>query len=147
MMESGETAVPAVQNIARLLYQNAPTPHDQAVSQAAERVFEAVRSQLSVVLGASGYATLLARALSLARAEFAWLSILSVDKNGSLTGVLGAASPEKDNMDTGRGFGEVLLRFAGLLETFIGDDLTNRLLETVWQDLMVASSRRETEDV
>ncbi len=132
MTEPGEDAFPVVQDLIRLL-RDAETPADVAFN--AERVFESLRRHLSSVLGTSGYATLLARSLALTRNEHPGLAGLTTDKNGSLQGQFTELSEGRDPADAARGFAALLRRFAMLLTTFIGEDLTNRLLEAVWQNL------------
>ncbi|MBC7807382.1 MAG: hypothetical protein H7145_14680 [Akkermansiaceae bacterium] len=135
MTDPGGSDVPAAQNLIRLLYADETQETDQEVTNGAERVFEALRVRLSAVLGTGGYATLLARALALTRAEFSWMADITVDKNGSLAGRVAVAAQEQAAVEVVRSFTGLLSRFAALLVTFIGADLTNRLLDAVWQDL------------
>ncbi len=136
MTESGEPGMPAVQNLTRFLDAGETQGNERrTVMEVAERVFEVLRVRLSLMLGAGGFATLLARTLALARTEFPWLAGVAADKNGSLTGRLGVAVQEQSPPEAVRGVAELLTRFATLLATFIGADLTNQLLEAVWQDL------------
>ncbi|MBC8142365.1 MAG: hypothetical protein H7Y38_13095 [Armatimonadetes bacterium] len=103
--------------------------------QIAEAVFEAMRVRLSAVMGGSGYATLLRRCFVLACRDFPWLAEIKPDVNGSLLGRLDDPTPGLHRDESARGFAAVLTQFATLLSTFIGQDLGDRLLGTVWLDL------------
>ena len=134
MTESRDAEASVTQKLIRLLDPD-ETPLDSLDTvRIAERVFEAMRVRLSLVLGNAGYSTLLARAIELARPAFPWIAEVSPDRTGSLSGRLKAAVHEKDPAEAARAFAAVVARFTGLLTTFIGMDLTNRLLESVWQE-------------
>ena len=98
------------------------------------RVFEALRVSLSTVLGGSGYAMLLSRSLVLSRREYPWLGAITADRNGSLVERLGAADGQTP-AQLADGFAGLLTRFASLLSVFIGADLCDVLLGTVWHNL------------
>ncbi|MBC8138584.1 MAG: hypothetical protein H8F28_22115 [Fibrella sp.] len=135
MTESGESELPVAQNLIRLLHIDETSENSSDASQTAERVFEAMRVRLSTVLGAGGYSTLLARSLALTRPKFPWLVDVVSDKHGSLVGRLGVVSQTAPPSEIVRGFTALFTRFGALMTTFVGADLTNRLLESVWQDL------------
>lgn len=89
---------------------------------------------LSKLAGVFGFASLLSRALALAKREVPSLLAVHVRPDGSLEGWV---EPGRDGgagaMTTG---GEVLVaRLLGLLVTFIGKPLTLRLVCEVWPDL------------
>jgi len=68
------------------------------------------------------------RALTLAKREASILDGVQVKEDGSLEGLTGEAMEQ----------GEVLVaHLIGLLETFIGEALTLRLLHDAWPDLPV----------
>ena len=130
MIEAGEPDAPVTQNLIRL-----PVPGDaRDATQAAERVFEAMRIRLSSVLGAGGYSTLLARSLTLSRPAFPWLAGFVPDRLGSVAGRIEAISLEQPPFDVTSGLVSVLTHFTELLKTFIGKDLSDRLLTTVLMD-------------
>ncbi len=135
MTESGDTKVPVAQKLILLLSPDEAPQYSRDITLVAERVFEALRLRLSSVLGVAGYSTLLARSFVLTRDAYPWLAQIGADKTGSLLGRLEATMQEQDFAEAARGVAAVLTRFTTLLITFIGADLTNRLLETVWQDL------------
>lgn len=133
-MEFGEPGLPAIQNLIQFLDAGGAQESVRS-AEVSERVFEALRVRLSSVLGAGGYATLLARTLALTRAGFPWLAGVAADKSGSLAGRFGTAVQELSPEEAARGFAELLTRFGTLLVIFIGTDITNRLLWDAWQDL------------
>jgi hypothetical protein len=91
----------------------------------AARVSERLRRILSTFLGAAGHRALLARAVTLAKAELPALSALHVQADSSLTGL----SEDDDFSD-----GEVVLvaHILGLLVTFVGEALMLRLVNDAW---------------
>ncbi len=63
--------------------------------RAAFRVSERLRHPLSAIVGVSGFRGILARAVTLAKAEAPGLSVVQVKADGSLEG-LGQAEPQSD---------------------------------------------------
>jgi hypothetical protein len=98
------------------------------------RVTEKLRASLTRVAGATGFRTLLTRALNLATmrsAHMPGIDALQVTSNGSLEG-LDVLPAEGDAAEIG------LLLIAQLLEllvVFIGEHLVLRLLSDVWPGL------------
>ena len=88
-------------------------------------VSERLRRVLSTLLGAVGFKALLARAVTLAKAEVPTLSALQIAADSSLVGL-----SEDDDF----GDGEVVLvaHILGLLVTFIGEALMLRLVNDAW---------------
>lgn len=82
-------------------------------------------------MGAAGFRALLARALVLAAADAPWLGSVRVTAGGALEGLDGAAAPVSEKAFV-RGGVELIAQLLGLLTTFIGDDLTLRLVREVW---------------
>ena len=82
-------------------------------------------------MGVGGFRSLLSRALALAGAEVPWLRAVHLKSDGSLEGleVLQAKLAKQDIS-----LGEVTLvaRLLGLLVTFIGPALTQRLVQDIW---------------
>jgi hypothetical protein len=100
----------------------------EATIPAALIVSEKLRHPLSTLVGTTGFRSLLTRALTLAKREAPILDGVQVKDDGSLEGLTG---------ETMEG-GEVLIaQLIGLLETFVGEALTLRLLHDVWPDLPV----------
>jgi len=88
-------------------------------------VSERLRRVLSTLLGAGGFNALLARAVTLAKAEAPALSALRVQADSSLLGL---------SEDAGSADGEVVLvaHILGLLVTFVGEALMLRLVNDAW---------------
>jgi hypothetical protein len=95
---------------------------------------EKLRSPLATLLGNVGFSALLSRALALAATEVKWLGVVHVDARGALEGL---AEPQAkiSPAESARGGVVLLAQLLGLLATFIGEDLTLRLVREVWPKL------------
>ncbi len=123
-------------------------PGPLALLDAAERSCLKLGSRLARLITAVGFQALLARALHLARGEFPFL-------DGVQTGTTEAACLV-GLREKAVGIEPAMLRAAlttvlasviGLLSTFIGDDLTVRLVRDVWPDAPFGrTSPRQVED-
>ena len=114
---------------------------------------EKLRPTLSMLMGNTGFRTLLARALTLATVETPWLRAVKVNADGFLEGreeVRAQLSPDKFLE------GQVVLvaQLLGLLVAFIGENLTVRLVRDVWPklslddlDLDIGEQNEETSKV
>lgn len=123
------------------------TAEQEALSLAAERAADKLRLHLSKRIGQEGIRTLLARALSITTLVYPQLSAVRVEANGSLVGLREAIddgsqesehrktrnSKELDNATDGAV--ALIANLLGLLIAFIGEDLTLRMLSTVWPEL------------
>lgn len=132
----------------RLLVHEAGEGQDQESSMgAAERVLDKLRLHLSKRIGQEGFRTLLARALTLTTARFPQLGAIRVGTDGSLVGlpvVAGSGSQETlDNIETlgsitqedfVEGAIALVSQLLELLATFIGGDITLRILTAVWPE-------------
>jgi hypothetical protein len=95
---------------------------------------EKLRHPLSRLAGTAGFRSLLMRALTLAKREVQLLDGVQVKEDGSLEGLNGQETEA----------GAVLIaHLVGLLETFIGEPLTLRLLNDIWPDLFDADMSSE----
>jgi hypothetical protein len=105
---------------------------------AAFLVCEKLRPHLARLMGKVGFRELLSRALALANAEVPWLRAVHVKADGSFEGLdeLGA-QVDPDEIFEGRVV--LLAQLLGLLVTFIGEDLTLRLVREVWPKLSLNS--------
>ncbi len=90
----------------------------------ATRVVDRLRRVLGTLLGAAGFEALLARAVTLAKAELPALRALQVQADSSLTGL----------NEPGDHDGEVVIiaHVLGLLVTFLGEALMLRLVNDSW---------------
>ena len=91
----------------------------------AMKVFDRLRVALARFAGSDSFASLVRRALALARADEPALNQVSIKANGSLDGL------EKI---TGDAVVAIVAHFLGLLVTFIGEPLTLRLVSDAWPD-------------
>jgi len=106
---------------------------------AAFQVCQKLRPHLAPLMGSTGFHALLSRALALASAEVPQLRTLQVNTHGSLALVdesAGSLRPEELTE------GSIVLtaQLLGLLEAFIGESLTLRILREVWPKLPSATN-------
>jgi hypothetical protein len=97
---------------------------------AAIRVCEKLRRPLSTLAGATGFHALLGRALTLAKAQDPHFAGVRLQPDGSLDGL-----SELCNTEDGQAGEALIAQLLGLLDAFIGQDLTLRLVLDVWPDL------------
>lgn len=96
------------------------------------RVCEKLRRSLVTLTGTGGYVSLLSRALTLAQREAPVLGAVRVRPDGSLEGLEAEAAKAHP----------VLVAYLlSLLNTFIGETLTMRILKDIWPDLPVSEQR------
>jgi hypothetical protein len=130
---------PRIRELAQrlLAYEVAADNPSETNSSAGLRVFEKLRRLLSTLVGSSGFRSLLARALTLAKAQDPHLSVAKIKPDGSLEGL----------SDVGKQghAAEVMLiaQLLGLLVTFIGEGLMLSLLLDAWPDLSVFETLEE----
>ena len=106
----------------------------EAKSPAAFLVCAKLRPQLATLMGNGGFRALLSRALVLANADAVWLRPVQVKADGSLER-MDERTGQSSAKEIAEG-GEILVaRLLGLLEDFIGEDLTVRLVRDVWPQL------------
>ena len=119
----------------------------EAMTAAAESVLDKLRVHLSNRIGQEGFRVLLARALTLATAQFPHLSAVRVAADGSLVGLRRAVGADLHDLqktpDNGAqqnnvgqqeavaGVTALMAHLLGLLIAFIGEDLTLRVLGSV----------------
>lgn len=108
------------------------------------RVCEKLRRPLTTLVGAVGFRSLLSRALALARIEAPQLGALQVRKDGALE------FPEGFETHHGRreiNAGEVVLtaHLLALLASFVGTELTLRLLQDIWPKAVPRSLKSKGE--
>lgn len=114
----------------RLLGYEAAERPSETEMPAAFYVCEKLRHPLSTVAGATGFRSLLVRALTLAKREAQVLDAVQVKDDGSLQGL-----GDIPNGEAAEGGAVLIAQLIGLLLTFIGETLTLRLLQDVWPDL------------
>ncbi|MGI8923515.1 MAG: hypothetical protein ACR2HJ_05655 [Fimbriimonadales bacterium] len=98
----------------------------------AVRVCEKLRISLTQFAGADGFASLLRRSMALARVEVPSLNNVTVKPDCSMEGLEALAD---DDTDGGVAAATALTaQMLGLLDTFIGEPLTLRLVQDGWPD-------------
>jgi hypothetical protein len=92
---------------------------------------EKLRPHLAPLMGNGGFQALLSRAHTLASVEVPWLRAVQVKTDGTLVGweELHAKLKPADHFE---GRVVVLAQLLGLLVSFIGENLTLRLVREVW---------------
>ena len=93
------------------------------------RVCEKLQISVSRFAGSAGFVSLLRRALALARAETPSLQNLKARPDGSLEGCEALAVEAGND-----GMVAIIAHFLGLLEIFIGEPFTLRLVREAWPD-------------
>ena len=105
----------------------------------AERVCERLRATLTTFAGTTGFRSLLARALTLAREQEPALAGVHVLEDGSLSGLdrLGGSASRQATRA-----GQVLVaQLLDLLIILIGEPLTLQLVQSAWPAVSVGASR------
>ena len=98
------------------------------------QALEQLRPQLTALMGNGGFRALLARVLALARLEVPWLRGLQVSPEGDLAGMEELRAQLLNRAEMFEGGVVLLARLLGLLVTFIGENLTVRLVREVWPE-------------
>lgn len=135
MREKANTMQPIAMRdlVRRLLMQEAVGGEGQeALILSADRVLDKLRAHLSTRIGQEGFRTLLSRALALTTAHHLHLSAVRVEAGGALAGLGEAAGA--DSQATAVAAEALVAHLLELLVTFIGEDLTTRLLSAVWPE-------------
>jgi hypothetical protein len=95
----------------------------------AVRVCDKLRVSLTRFAGAEGFASLLRRALALARAEVPSLNQVKIKPDGFIEGL-----EELARDDGTEAAASLTAHLLGLLVTFVGQSLTLRLVREAWPD-------------
>jgi hypothetical protein len=127
-----------MRNIAERLiaYEANGNKSSESKTPAAFQVCEKLRPHLATLMGNAGFRALLSRALALANTEVPWLRALHVRSDGFFEGL----DELQAQLAPGEFFeGKVVLlaQLLGLLEAFIGESLTVRVVREVWPKLSV----------
>lgn len=94
-------------------------------------VAEKLGRPLVTLTGIAGFRSLLARALTLAKAQAPALNLVEIEPDGSLTGF---GNDEAQVADAGV---MLIAELLGLLVTFIGEHLMLTLVRDAWPDLAI----------
>jgi hypothetical protein len=117
-----------------IAYETRGNNASETKNPAAFLVGEKLRPQLATLMGSLGFRALLSRALALATAEVPWLRAVRVKADCSFEG-LDEFGAQVDPDEVFEGRVVLLAQLLGLLITFIGEDLTLRLVREVWPKL------------
>jgi hypothetical protein len=103
--------------------------------QATQETFRTLREHLAARFGGYGYEVILKRAIRLTESSFRPASTLGTQTDGTLTGVdllLGEFPLEavRDRVV------DVLANALGLVATFVGDDLTIKIVQSRWPNIV-----------
>jgi hypothetical protein len=101
----------------------------------AVRVCERLRISLTRLAGSDGFASLLRRALALARAEVPALARVTVSPDCSMEGLEELAAHATDGGVHAPA--AITAHFLELLVTFIGEPLTLRIVRDAWPDALL----------
>ena len=97
-------------------------------------VYERLHPHLAALIGQGGFRALLWRSRALAIAELPWLSSVHVKEDGSLeAGEEPDSRLHPEKLVEGRVV--LLAQLLGLLEAFIGENLTTILVREVWPEI------------
>ena len=129
-------ATPRIQDVAERLiaYETRENKSSGARIPVACLVSQKLHPPLATLMGNIGFRSLLSRALVLAGTDVAWLRAVHVKSDGSLAG-LDELATQVGPDEIVEGCVVLLAQLLGLLVTFIGENLTLRLLREVWPKL------------
>jgi hypothetical protein len=114
-----------------MIYESAAAKPAGVNNSPAFRVCEKLRQPLSRLAGVAGFRSLLSRALALANDEVRWMKAIHVRADGSLEG-LDEAQAQLSETEIADGEIVLIAQLIGLLATFIGEELTLRLVQESW---------------
>jgi hypothetical protein len=129
------TPSPKIRELAQrlLAYEVAGDNLAEANMPALVLVFEKLRRPLVTLAGSAGFRSILARALTLAKAQTPGLSTVQIAPDGSLEGF-----SDLGNQDQVAEAGIMLIaQLLELLATFIGESLMLSVVLDAWPDLLV----------
>jgi len=130
MKEGSNTGDAAMLDLARdLIAHEIAEGEITNADSAAARVTERLRRPISTLAGDTGFRSLLARALSLAKTHSLALGSVQVRSDGSLTGLERLSNGNADEVGAA-----VIAKLLELLMNFIGEALTLSLLQEGWPD-------------
>ena len=140
-------ATPVMRDFAERLiaYETRGIKSSGTKTPAAFQVCEKLRPHLATLMGSTGFHALLTRALAVANAEDPWLREVQVKADGSLTGWDAPEAPA-DAEKLAEASVVLLAQLLGLLEAFIGQNLTLRMLREVWPKLSLSDLYFSKED-
>jgi hypothetical protein len=121
-----------------LAYETAAGKSTEPTEPAAVRVCEKLRGPLCALAGVAGYRSILARALTLARADAPSLGALQVTADGNLQG-FGELASQIDRTQASEGDVLLTARLLGLFLSLLGAAVTLQLVQGVFPNLTVTT--------
>lgn len=103
-------------------------------AQEACQVCEKLRPHLATLMGGAGFHALLSRSLAVAKTDAPGRSMFRVNEDGSLAVSDTSEAPEDPQAMATAGI-MIIARLLTLLEAFIGENLTLRMVRDVWPHL------------
>ncbi len=103
-------------------------------------VCEKLRPYLATLMGKAGFQAVLSRALAVAGGRVSWLGALQVNVDGSLEG-WDKSEAQLPSRELTEGCVHLVSHVLGLLDAFIGHDLTLRMVGDVWPKLLFEDSQ------
>ncbi|MGI9148406.1 MAG: hypothetical protein ACR2IK_17965 [Chloroflexota bacterium] len=144
------TATASVQVLARwLVTAEAGEPEAGSLTNTASaaRVFDKLSQRVALLITQVGSEALLSRAVHLARSEVPFLAeVQGVASKDAVIDRLRVAAASAQPSQADAGLVVVLGTLVALLESFIGSDLTFRLLRDLWPELPVMATQRSPAD-
>ena len=130
----------------RMLAREAGTGADApAVAAAARRLGERFAQQLNPLIGDAGVAAILARSLHLTQPNRPWLAtVRAADQNEGPFPLLQRSLEQLEPAAATEAAIALLDGVSELLESFIGEGLTTRLLREAWPDDFAGDTTEET---
>lgn len=120
--------------------------HLGATAEAGERALVKMRLHLAELLGAVGVTALLRRAVILARSDYPELGDIAAMGVGLFQGrEADVEDSTRNTTASAESIFAVLSHFLALLETFIGQNLTLRLLTGIWPTITIQESLVEAD--
>jgi hypothetical protein len=136
------TNFPKTRDLARCLlaFEAVAAKSSNSMESATVGVYEKLRQSLSAFAGVAAFKSLAFRALTQAKSEAPGLWPVQVAEDGSLQGI-GGFRPQIDfdkdlggEFSVGEGGMILIARLLGLLQVFLGEPITLRLLRSAWPD-------------
>ena len=129
---------PQLRDMARQLLERerrqAEKPAD--VGEASERTFQRLQEHMSNLIGRVGFQALMTRAAHLTRAEAGWIESIAIERESRVTlQGLDVVLEREGAARAMEGMVLLLANLIGLLCTFIGEELTLRLLRRIWEEI------------
>lgn len=130
---------PIPYDLARRLvaYEVGDAPNIVHVADATDRVCQKLLEQLGPLIGATGFHALLDRAFRLAQAEFPELAaVMPVPRECLGLGIVLQSGGELNHAEAEEAFISVVSEFLTLLFDFMGWDLSSRIVDAAWPNLV-----------